>query len=201
VESRQRACCTSSPAKGRLQPEQWICIERLRGTLPGRLFASRLYRGRSRTDRVLPVHYHGRDGSPGSGRICSHRHWTRTDADSSDWHPGHESLGEPSTEYRTGHLCGRMGALTALDVLGGSHSRWSDWRSPLRGNLRGRTEVLNDISTLEENSDRSGRLGNVCALRKEFDCFVLDLLGNALTCVSHTRYSSRRPGRQSHNSA
>ena len=70
--------------------------------------------------------------------LCTHRHWLGVDSDSSNRNPGHESLSESRTEYRSGNLCWRMGDRPTVDVLG-SPDHWRHLgRGTVRGDLRGR---------------------------------------------------------------
>ena len=58
--------------------------------------------------------------------LCSYCHWTGADVDSPDQYSGHQYLCEPGTEHGSSDLCRRLGARTAVALLG-SPAPWGSW--------------------------------------------------------------------------
>ena len=118
-------------------------IKRLRCTLTWRLFAGGMPCCGSGAYFLFPDDHYGGNGPACSSRLCADRNRTGIDADSSDRNPGDESLSEPRTEYRAGHLCWGMGTRTTLVILGSAHL----WRRGGRSVVRCRVRVANCSDT------------------------------------------------------
>jgi hypothetical protein len=93
---------------------RWVCA------LPGD-------RGRNRPELHVPDDHFGRYGCPRSPGVRTDRHRSGSHTDSLDQHPGDQHVREPSPSYGTGGLCGWLGHLPTVAVLGGAN-RWGDYR-------------------------------------------------------------------------
>ena len=76
--------------------------QRLRRLVPWRLFVGCLRDGRGGADRVLHLNHPRCHRQAGTGWLRPIGHWTRTDTYPPDWHSGHEPVGQPGPEHRTG---------------------------------------------------------------------------------------------------
>src|SRR4029077_3322455 len=133
-----------------IRHERWFRIKRVRCTLTWWLFPSLMLCRGSGTDLLFPDDHYGSNGPPRSTRFCAYCDRTGVDADPSDRNPGYESLGESGTEYRSGHLCWRMGTRTTLVILAGPDHRRHGGRRSVRCNLRVKNRNGRDPSSEQE---------------------------------------------------